>query len=80
MTATDPVNYSEIARRVGLTRQRVKRIMETNPDAPGRLGSIGRQPIYEWTEVEAFFEARDTSRGPKGWKHGVHKPGEARPG
>lgn len=73
IVATDPVNYSEIARRLRAammqptTRQRVKRIMESDPDAPERIGTIGRQKIFEWDPVLRFFEDRDTTPGPKGW-------------
>ena len=79
-TMTDPVNYSEIARRLtaaGMqptTRQRIKRIAESDPEFPRPIGQIGRQKIFEWEEVRRFFAIRDITPGPKGWRRGEIPP------
>ena len=60
---TDPVNYAEIGRRHGLTRQRVMRIARSDPAFPPEIARIQGRPIFDGAAVARYFEQREPKRG-----------------
>ena len=55
----DLVSAAEIARRLSLTRERVRQLAATET-FPTPLGRIGRSHIWRWADVERW--ARRTGR------------------
>lgn len=68
------VTLAEIARRVGLSKQRVSQLVNTDPDWPvprsewKKLGAYWQIP---WPPVEEYFRKRKPA-------HGVHKTRKAK--
>ena len=60
---SDPVNYAEIGRRHGLTRQRVMRIARSDPDFPPEIARIQGRPIFDGEAVARYFEQRHPRTG-----------------
>jgi hypothetical protein len=55
------VTGTEIASRLGVSRERVRQL-EERPDYPLPVGVVGRSKLWRWAEVEGW--ARDTGRLP----------------
>ncbi len=82
MEINDPVNYSQIARRVvrfrlaeSMSRQRVMQLHRgdkrhpRDPNFPPVRLYAGPMKLFEWEEVRKYFEERDTTSGRrKGWR------------
>ncbi|MEZ5098692.1 MAG: DNA-binding protein [Thermoleophilia bacterium] len=56
---TELVISVDIARRLGISRQRVQVLM-TSPGFPRPLGRLGRSHVWRWSSVERW--ARQTGR------------------
>jgi predicted DNA-binding transcriptional regulator AlpA len=58
---TELVIASEIAKRVGLSPQRVN-VLTTTPGFPKPLGKLGRSSVWRWSAIERW--AIETGRLP----------------
>jgi predicted DNA-binding transcriptional regulator AlpA len=56
------VNLSEVARRVGLSRQRVRQLVDEDPDFP-KPEWVGTAWVVEWSKVERYFAEREPKPG-----------------
>jgi len=62
------VTFVEIGRRVGLSRQRVRKIADTDPEWPvprSQWVKVGPAWAVPWEPIEQFFASRKP-------QHGVH--------
>lgn len=53
-----------------MSRQRLTELADTDPSWPvprARWKRAGRAWLVPWPPIEAYFKARDTTPGPKGW-------------
>jgi hypothetical protein len=67
-TPPDMVTLAEIARRVGLSKQRVQQLAHGDPQfpvPPAQWQKVGRYYLLPWPPVKAYFDAREP-------QHGVH--------
>jgi hypothetical protein len=60
---TELVIASDIARRLGISPQRVN-VLADGPGFPRPLGKLGRSSVWRWSIVERW--ARETGRLPAG--------------
>jgi predicted DNA-binding transcriptional regulator AlpA len=60
-TRTDLVIAVDIAKRLGLSSQRVN-ILASGPGFPKPLGKLGRSAVWRWSSIERW--ARSTGRLP----------------
>jgi predicted DNA-binding transcriptional regulator AlpA len=58
---TELVIAAEIARRLGISPQRVN-VLASGPGFPRPLGKLGRSSVWRWSSVERW--ARETGRLP----------------
>jgi predicted DNA-binding transcriptional regulator AlpA len=61
MTMTQ-VNLSEVARRIGLSRQRVRQLVDEDPKFP-RPEWVGNAWVVDWAKVQRWNAARDAKPG-----------------
>ena len=52
----EEIPLAEVARRVGLTQQRVSKIAATHPDFPPRR-KVGTYQLVWWSAAERWFDA-----------------------
>lgn len=58
---TELVIATDIARRVGISPQRIN-VLASTPGFPRPIGKLGRSPVWRWNAVERW--ARETGRLP----------------
>jgi predicted DNA-binding transcriptional regulator AlpA len=56
----DLVSGAEIARRLGVSTQRVHQMRDEDDDFPEPLGRVGNSIVWRWREVEKWAHARTT--------------------
>lgn len=60
------VTLAEIARRVGLSKQRISQLARRDPDWPvpeSEWQQVGRYFLLPWEPVKAYFDQRDPKIG-----------------
>jgi hypothetical protein len=60
----DLITFTELARRVGLSQQRISQLAATDPQFPDTF-AFGPARVVSWEEAEAYFKARRERYGPK---------------
>lgn len=71
---TDLVIAADIARRLGISPQRVN-VLANGPGFPKPLGKLGRSSVWRWSSVERW--ARETGRLPDSGAGGTGRPDNA---
>lgn len=60
------VTLAEIARRVGLSKQRISQLARRDPDWPvpeSEWQQVGRYYFLPWEPIKAYFDAREPQIG-----------------
>jgi len=60
----DLITFTELARRVGISRQRVGRLAATDPKFPDTF-AFGPARVVSWEEAEQYFKERKQRLGTK---------------
>ncbi len=61
MSVEDLVTGAEAARRLGLSRERVRQLA-SRPEFPEPVGRIGNAIVWRWAEVEKWSRTRKTTQ------------------
>lgn len=56
------ISLREVARRLGLSHQRVSQLSRSDPNFP-KLVLVGRSKAVDWHEAEPYFQTRETRQG-----------------
>lgn len=56
------ISLREVARRLGISHQRVSKMSRTDPDFPP-LVAVGRAKAVDWRVAEPYFQTRQSRQG-----------------